>query len=127
MKYRILVVDDEEGIRELYRIELEAAGYQVATAPDSRGALELLDKEKFHLIILDIKLRGESGLELLQNLSHDHGRIPVILSSAYSTYKSDFSSWLAEGYVVKSSDLKELQAEVRRVLEKHHGKRKPKA
>jgi len=46
----------------------------------------------------------------------------VILCTAYSSYKDDFSSWIADGYVVKSSDFSELKSEVARVLEKKKGK-----
>ncbi|UCG37668.1 MAG: response regulator [bacterium] len=120
MKNRILVVDDEQGIRELYRMELESAGYEVLTAADSAEALGKLGGKEVHLIILDIRLKGESGLEMLKDLTDRKIQVPVIISSAYSSYKSDFSSWLAEGYVVKSSDIAELLAEVKRVLAKHH-------
>jgi DNA-binding NtrC family response regulator len=127
MKYLILVIDDEEGIRELYRTEMESGGYRVHTTADSREALQVLDKEKVHLIVLDIRLKGESGLELLQKLSSDHPGIPVIISSAYSSYRSDFSSWLAEGYVVKSTDTAGLLAEVGRVIRKFYPSGRKKA
>ncbi len=122
--HRILVVDDEKGIRDLYRLELEAAGYAVEVAADSRSALKILGEAKVDLVLLDIKLKGESGLDLLQTLSREHQGLPVLLSSAYSCYKSDFSSWLAEGYVVKSSDMGELKSEVRKILQKHASREK---
>lgn len=118
MKQCILVIDDEEGIRHLYRTELEDAGYRVATAPDSRRALQLLGEEEVHLVVLDIRLKGESGLQLLQRLSEDYPGIPVIISSAYSSYRFDYSSWLAESYVVKSTDTSELLSEIRKILAK---------
>ena len=67
-------------------------------------------------MVLDIQLDQESGLELLQKIAKEQEKIPVILCSAYSCYKEDFSSWLADAYVVKSSNLDELKEEVRRVL-----------
>jgi two-component SAPR family response regulator len=70
------------------------------------------------LILLDIKLKNESGLDLLQRIVKERHNLPVILCTAYSCYKDDFSAWLADGYVVKSSDLTELKHEIRRVLEK---------
>jgi len=127
MKYLILVIDDEEGIRDLYRMEMESEGYRVLTASESTQALRILEKEEVHLIVLDIRLKGESGLELLQKLSGDLQKIPVIISSAYSTYRSDFSSWLAEGYVVKSTDTRELLSEIARVLKKFNPKGRKKA
>jgi DNA-binding response OmpR family regulator len=78
--------------------------------------MELLRQQTFDLIILDIQLDQESGLELLQQIAHERERTPVVLCTAYSSYKDDFSSWLADAYVVKSSDLNELKNEVRRIL-----------
>ncbi len=122
MKHHILVIDDDEGIRDLYRMEMEAGGYEVFTAPDSKEALRILKEEEIHLVVLDIRLKGENGLELLQKMSGSHPQIPVIISSAYSSYRSDFSSWLAEGYVVKSTDTGELLQEVNKVLRKFYPK-----
>jgi DNA-binding NtrC family response regulator len=66
-------------------------------------------------------MKGESGLQLLQKIVREKTDLPVILCTAFSCYKDDFSSWLADAYVVKSSDLTELKSEVRRILEKRKG------
>jgi DNA-binding response OmpR family regulator len=115
---RLLVVDDERDIRQLYAEELEEEGYEVETAGNGAAAAEILQKRQFDLIVLDIQMKGESGLQLLQKIVREKADLPVILCTAYSCYKDDFSSWLADAYVVKSSDLTELKAEIRRVLEK---------
>lgn len=113
---RLLVVDDERDIRHLYAAELGDEGYQVETAGTGMEAVQLLQTRDFDLIILDIQLKGESGLQILQKIVQEKDRLPVILCTAFSCYKEDFSSWLADAYVVKSSDLTELKAEVRRLL-----------
>jgi DNA-binding response OmpR family regulator len=113
---RLLVVDDERDIRHLYAAELEDEGYQVETAGTGTEAAQLLQDHDFDLIILDIQLKGESGLQILQKIVQEKERLPVILCTAFSCYKEDFSSWLADAYVVKSSDLTELKTEVRRLL-----------
>ncbi len=115
---RILVVDDESSIRLLYSHELADEGYEIATAANPADAVELLRKDDFDLILLDIKLKNESGLELLQRIVKERHNLPVILCTAFSCYKDDFSAWLADGYVVKSSDLQELKDEIKRVLAK---------
>lgn len=115
---RLLVVDDERDIRHLYAVELADEGYEVETAATAAEAGAALQRSTFDLMILDVHMPGESGLQFLQNLAQERRRIPVILCTAFSSYKDDFSSWLADGYVVKSSDLGELKAEVRRVLDK---------
>ncbi len=115
---RLLVVDDEPDIRALYAAELEEEGYEVETAGDVAGAAKLLAGGGFDLVILDIRLGRESGLELLQKIVRERKELPVILSTAYSSYKDEFSSWLADAYVVKSSDLGPLKEEIRRQLKK---------
>jgi DNA-binding NtrC family response regulator len=115
---RILVVDDESSIRLLYSHELADEGYEIATAANAADAVELLRRDDFDLILLDIKLKNESGIELLQRIVKERHNLPVILCTAFSCYKDDFSAWLADGYVVKSSDLQELKEEIRRVLAK---------
>ena len=81
--------------------------------------MKQLRSQAFDLIVLDIQLNRESGLELLQQITREQENIPVVLCTAFSCYKDDFSSWLADAYVVKSSDLDELKKEVRRVLAQH--------
>jgi DNA-binding response OmpR family regulator len=115
---RLLVVDDERDIRHLYAAELEEDGYQVDTAGSGAEAAEHLENQAYDLIILDIQMKGESGLQTLQKIVREKSDLPVILCTAFSCYKDDFSSWLADAYVVKSSDLTELKEEVRRLLEK---------
>ncbi|MDH3998161.1 MAG: response regulator [Desulfuromonadales bacterium] len=112
----LLVIDDEGDIRHLYAAELEDDGHSVATAGNRHEAIALLKEQNFDMVILDIQLDQESGLELLQEIAHEREKLPVILCTAYSCYKEDFSSWLADAYIVKSSDLNELKSEVRRIL-----------
>jgi len=119
---RLLVVDDEASIRLLYAQELGEEGYEVITAGTAVGAAEKLQNESVDMILLDIKLKNESGLDLLQKIVKERHDLPVILSSAFSCYKDDFSAWLADGYVVKSSDLKELKDEIKKVLGKKQTK-----
>ncbi len=123
--YTILVVDDEASIRALYRAELEEEGYRVVCAGDGAQAREAIAAHEVHLVVLDIKLRGESGLQILQDISRENRQLPVILSTAYGSFKDDFSSWLADAYVVKSSSLRELKAEVAKVLARRYGGERP--
>ncbi|KAF0216078.1 MAG: response regulator [Geobacteraceae bacterium] len=115
---KLLVVDDEAGIRLLYAQELADEGYEVVTAASASEAVEKLESSDFDLVVLDIKLKNESGLDLLQKIVKERHDMLVILSTAFSCYKDDFSAWLADGYVVKSSDLQELKDEIKRVLTK---------
>ena len=115
---RLLVVDDEANIRLLYSEELKDEGYEVTTAASITEALEKLRDNAFDLAVLDIKLKNESGIELLQQLVKERHDMPVILCSAFSCYKDDFSAWLADGYVVKASNIDDLKLEIEKVLGK---------
>ena len=115
----ILVVDDEPGLRLLYSAELEDEGYQVVAAENCAAAAEILENQQIDLVVLDIQIKQESGLDMLQTIVKERSGLPVILCSAYNCYKDDFSSWLADAYIVKSSDLTELKAEVERLLKKN--------
>ena len=115
---KLLIVDDESSIRLLYAEELAEEGHDVTTAASVIEAVEKLEQGNFDLVVLDIKLKNESGLDLLQKIVKERHEMPVILSTAFSFYKDDFSAWLADGYVVKSSDLTELKEEITRVLAK---------
>lgn len=117
MKSRILVVDDDDGIRSLYLTELTQAGYEVAAAESGRAAVALVSKEKFAVIILDIEMPDMSGLEALSHLRRVSPNTPVILNTAYSNYKLDFQSWLADAYVLKSSDLEPLKESIRKLID----------
>jgi two-component SAPR family response regulator len=69
------------------------------------------------LVILDIKLAQDNGLDCLRRIKEFNASIPVILNSGYSTYKDDFSSWLADAYLVKTSNTQELTNKVRELLD----------
>jgi DNA-binding response OmpR family regulator len=114
---KILIVDDEEGIRMLYSMELEDEGYQVITLADGRDLMKIIDSERPDCIILDIKMKDYSGLDLLQQIRKKHYDMPVILNSAYSSFKVDLKAVAADYYVVKSSDLTELKEKLKVALE----------
>lgn len=114
---KILVVDDEEHIRLLYSEELKEAGYEVITADSGYKLLERIDEEKPDLVILDIKMVDYNGLDLLQDIRNQYYDLPVILSTAYDTFKEDMKSIAADFYVVKSFDLTELKKKIAMALE----------
>ena len=112
----ILVVDDEQNIRFLYKEELEDEGYQVSVAATGEEALKILDTKTPDLIVLDIKMPGMDGIELMRKIKEDKGDIPIVLCSAYGRYKQDFRVWASDAYVVKSADLTELKLTVKEIF-----------
>jgi DNA-binding response OmpR family regulator len=113
---KILVVEDDESQRILYHDELSEAGYEVMLAANGREALNQLDRDKPDLIILDIVMPVMDGMETLGRIIREYRDVPIILNTAYSSYKDDFMSWGADAYVVKSADLRELKEKVQEIL-----------
>ncbi len=116
VKKKILVVDDETNIRLLYKEELEDEGYEVLLAQDAEDARGKIEKESPDLVTLDIKMPGMDGIQFLNQLKDKYEDLPVILCSAYGSYKQDFRVWSSDAYVVKSADLRELKLMIREVL-----------
>jgi CheY-like chemotaxis protein len=113
---RILVVEDDESQRLLYHDELKESGYDVILAANGREALQQLDVAKPDLVILDIVMPVMDGMETIGRIIREYRDIPVILNTAYSSYREDFMSWGAEAYVVKSADLGELKSKIQEIL-----------
>jgi len=114
---KILIVDDEEHIRYLYSEELSDAGYEVITAESGHLLLEKIEEEKPDLVVLDIKMVDYNGLDLLQDIRNRFYDLPVVLCTAYDTFKEDMKSIAADYYVIKSFDLSELKNKIAMALD----------
>jgi two-component system, response regulator, stage 0 sporulation protein F len=112
---RILLVDDEENIRFLFREELEEEGYQIDLASNGFEAIEKVKSSRFDLVVMDIKMPGMDGIQALNEIKNIDKDLPVILCSAYGEFKQDFSSWISDAYVVKSADTTELKQTIKRL------------
>lgn len=122
-QYTVLVVEDDHNQRALYEEELSDEGYRVVTAADGREAIKVAKTENPDLAVLDINMPVLDGLDTLSQLLEDHAKMPVIINTAYASYQESFTSWSADAYIVKSSDLTELKNTVRRLLEEKAAKK----
>jgi CheY-like chemotaxis protein len=113
---RILVVDDEEAIRLLYREELEEAGYRVDVAADGYEALRMVQQSRPDLMTIDIKMPGMDGIELLRRVRETFRDLPIIICTAYGDFKLDFGTWASDAYLTKSADLAELKGKIHELL-----------
>jgi two-component system response regulator (stage 0 sporulation protein F) len=116
---RIVLVDDDPNLLKVYGYVLTKEGYEVVSFERAAKALEYItDQKPVDLFILDVELPDMSGLEMMEKIREiePYAQIPIIISSAYEQYKSDFSSWLASDYLVKQSDLSGLEAKVKSLL-----------
>ena len=91
---KILLVDDEEHIRLLFKEELEEEGYTICLASNGFEALEVMQADSFDLVVLDIKMPGMDGIQTLNEIKK------IIKTSglsflAYGEYQQDFSSWVS--------------------------------
>ena len=84
MKPRILVIDDEEGVRSSLKMILEYDGYDVMLAATGEEGVKLLDRETPDLVFLDIKMPGMDGLEVLQKLQHLVETTPIVVISGHA-------------------------------------------
>ncbi|HUU69992.1 MAG TPA: response regulator [Planctomycetota bacterium] len=114
---KILVVEDDKNQQELYRQELMDEGYEVDVASDGKEAITKAMKDRPDLIVLDISMPGMDGIEAMGKILGTDNRIPIVLNTAYSSYKDNFMTWSADAYVIKSADLTPLKNTIKQVLE----------
>ena len=115
---KVLVVEDDTNQRLLYEEELREEGYEVISAGDGREALQVARDSNPDLVILDINMPAMDGLDALSQLLEINPSLPIIINTAYPGYQDSFTTWSADAYIVKSSDLTELKATVKRLLDK---------
>jgi DNA-binding response OmpR family regulator len=114
---KILIVDDDQHIRRLYKEELEEEGYEVVVAATGTEALEMFERENPDLVTLDILMPDIDGIKILRQMKEKRPRVPIVMSTAYD-YRDDFAVWASEAYVVKSAELGDLKETIRKLLSK---------
>lgn len=114
---QILIVDDEPNLRILYRRELEDEGYDVIEASSAEEGLRAFEQHRPDLVVLDVRMPGMNGLEAMARILDKDRRIPIVLNTAYDSYRDDFTSWAADAYVTKGPDTTELMKTIKRLLE----------
>ena len=117
---RILVVDDEESIREFFEIMLKREGYDVVTAPNGLVALETLKKSPVDLVISDIQMPEMSGMDLLSKVKEIDSEAVVIMITAFGSTETavDAMKLGAYDYVQKPFKIDEVKIIIRQALEK---------
>ena len=113
----ILIVEDDEHQRLLYKEELELDGYQVVLTASGQEAVAAVADSEIDCVVLDIAMPGMNGVETMAKMLDIDRQLPIILHTAYPSYKDDFMTWAAEAYVIKSSDLSELKEQIAKALE----------
>jgi len=119
-KEKILVVDDDRNILKVIRMRLVSGGYYVTSVTGAEEALKLAEKEPFDLALIDLKLNGQDGIQLMENIHHKNPHIPVIILTAHGTIKSAVHAMKkgAYSYLTKPFDGHELLQQINNCLEK---------
>jgi len=112
----ILIVEDNKNQRFLYEQELRLEGYEVVTATDGKEGLRKAQEQPIDLTIMDISMPRMDGIEAMGRILSKKRDMPIIINTAYNSYRDNFMSWAADAYVVKSSDLSELKDKIKELL-----------
>lgn len=115
---KVLCVDDDPSLLDLYQLELSEEGYKVILAKDGKEALAKFSQEKPRVVVMDIRMPVMDGIESMAAMLGKDRQAAVILNTAYPQYQENFMTWGAEAYVIKSSDLTELKRKIKEVLAK---------
>src|ERR1700675_2138551 len=112
---RILIIDDEAAIRESLETLLVLEGYVVDLAPEGQAGLRLIDSRTYVLVLLDLALPGQNGLEILARIRERQPNLPVIMITAYGTVGNvvDAMNGGAQNFVQKPWDNEKLLADIR--------------
>jgi len=115
---KVLVADDEFSIRKLYERELRKEGYEVVFATNGQEAIQMVRSGRPDLIVMDIRMPGMDGIEAMSRILEENNDLPVVINTAYSSYKENFLSWSADAYLTKSADLSELKGTIRNIFDR---------
>jgi two-component system nitrogen regulation response regulator NtrX len=121
VKSRILVIDDESAIRDSLKMILEYDGYDVQGAATGQDGLVMVDRDQPELVLLDIKMAGMDGLEVLQRLKAGHEALPVVMISGHATVSTavEATKLGAFDFIEKPLSTERVLVTVRNALDRH--------
>lgn len=117
---KILVIDDDHNILKVIKMRLESQGYAITTITNANDAINRVQKENFDLALVDLKLNGMDGIDLMKNIHQINQAMPILILTAYGTIKNAVRA-MKEGaynYLTKPFDYHELLSQIKNCLEK---------
>ena len=119
MAKQLLIVDDQPGIRLLLNEVFKKEGYVTYLAPNGMEALKIFDQEKIDCVLLDMKIPGMNGIEILQQLKEKNKELPVMMMTAYGEQDliDEALSLGASNYFTKPFNIFDVLNEVKKYLE----------
>ena len=125
---KVLVVDDEAPVRDLFTDLFQAEKYTVKTASSGEEALDLIDKDNFDVVLLDIKLPGISGIEVLKRIKDKHPKLMVIMITGFG-YDEDLIAKSKQcgcsGYIGKNMPVSQIITTFKQFIENTREKERP--
>ena len=120
MSEKVLIVDDEPGMRSLLTRVMEKEGYSSSACADGVEALQVFEGEEWDLVIADIDMPGMDGIELLKRIRNDRPQVPVLMITAYATVETAVEAMKlgAYDYITKPFAMDELKIVVGKVFER---------
>ncbi len=120
MSKRILLVEDEERLLEVVKLNLELEGHEIIAARDGKEALERFHQERFDLILLDVMLPHMDGFSVCRSIRLENRKVPILFLTAKNSAQDRVMGLKIGGddYLVKPFDLEELLLRVQRLLER---------
>ncbi|MCQ4573790.1 MAG: sigma-54 dependent transcriptional regulator [Candidatus Brocadiales bacterium] len=117
-KLKILIVDDETNLLKTLSDILCENGFEVSVAKNARAALEMLGKEEFDIALIDIRMPGMDGVELLERIKEKHERLETIIMTAYGTIETAIkvTKLGAYAYMLKPLDVDELLVNIQKIV-----------
>lgn len=118
---KILIVEDDDGLRQVTHVQLEREGYETSSAVSAESAISILETSQQHLVITDLNLPGLSGIDLLKRIRAEYPATAVIVMTAFGTVQSAVEAMKAGAYdyITKPVHPYELKALVKRSLDHH--------
>lgn len=114
----VLIADDDENVRAVLGNVLEQEGYRTVFAVNGHEAVEKVGEESPDLLILDIRMPGMHGIEVLEAVRRENKTLPIIMCSGLEKLKEDFTvvSSGISAFLTKPVDIEELKAKVKEIL-----------
>ena len=115
---KLLIVDDEDDLRELLSQVLAGTGYQIQTAADGEEALALLAKESFDVVLLDIQMPKVDGIQVLKYLKKDKPEVRAIVLTGYADLRNAMEAreFGARDFISKPYKLEDVLSTIERIL-----------
>lgn len=116
-KINILVAEDEAELREILKVTLEQQGYRAILASDGNEAIKKIEKKSFQMALIDIKMPGVSGRELVSKIKQINPRVPIVIITGSPDFEEEMSLRKQTfDYIYKPFRLNELVKIIKRAL-----------